>query len=115
LLHGDHRRGQVDLAVGKVAAQQRTHGGAAALRRQNAGHVGAVLLEEAFGERNGIGHAVGGDAVIADDDLLGVRRGQRRSQAKRQQPWSECHRVPPAHPVGRNCFVASPHCVASYP
>ena len=88
LLDRDHGRGRVDLAIGEIAAEQGAHRGAAAVRRQDAGDVGALLLEEALRERDRVGHAVGGDAVIADDDLLRLR-GERQRARERERDRGE--------------------------
>ena len=78
LLDRDHGRGRIDLAIGEVPAQHGAHRGATAVGCQNAGHVGALLLEEALRQSHREWHAVGGDAVIADDNLFPLRSERQR-------------------------------------
>ena len=94
LLDRDHGRGRVDLPIGEIAAEHGAHRGAAAVGGEDAGDVGALLLEEALRHRDRIRHAVGGDAVIADDDLLGLHWCRQR-QGKRQR--DECESTTPDH------------------
>ena len=63
----------IGFAVGD-AGHGVTHRRAAALGGDDAGDVGAFLLEVAFGEGNAERHAVRGGAVIADGNVFRLRR-----------------------------------------
>ena len=74
---------------------------AAAVGGEDAGDVRALIFEEALFHRNRVGHAVGGDAVVAHDNLR--RPGPRRRMPGRQRP------PPISGSVASSPSRASPH------
>src|SRR6185437_4165152 len=77
---------------------------AAALRSDDAGDVGALLLEEALVERHREWHAVRRRAVIADGDVFSLRHAERHEQP---QQWQDRRDNPPGVTIAHFILLKS--------
>jgi hypothetical protein len=71
---------------------------------ENAADVGAFGLEESLRHGDGVGHAVGGNPIIADDDLFVGQRAPRQACDEGDSSQTQEDIKPSGHALLRFCF-----------